>query len=210
MSILYQYYRLRLATCTRCELVVPGPTRRNGRRSCPALPPWPEELPAQQSAQQSALQAARRLAGPPKAASSRDGQHTPRAGQPERGFPHDQRPGVLRRALLRAVTRAGSSTPGVCHRGRVCEEARGAGRDVRRADVQGPPTREAETPSTRRRARVFDSFDLHRHWHRHERHVRPRAGRLEMRRKGRGVLERHRRLRKQLLQLLVLLVSIPR
>ena len=37
-----------------------------------------------------------------------------------------------------------SSTPGVCHRGRVCEEARGAGRDVRRADVQGPPPREAE------------------------------------------------------------------
>ena len=40
MSILYQ------ATFARSELVAPGPTRlRNGRRSCPALRPWPEELP---------------------------------------------------------------------------------------------------------------------------------------------------------------------
>ena len=39
----------RLATCTRCELVVPDPTRlRNGRRSCPALPP--ALLPAAEAA----------------------------------------------------------------------------------------------------------------------------------------------------------------
>ena len=50
----------------------------------------------------------------------------------------------------------------------------------------GSASREAETPSMRRRARVFDSFDLHRHWRRHECHVRPRPERLEMRRKGRS------------------------